>query len=239
MSNDLNWTNGSGTRRCKRRKSGSASGSSTMRHRKRSIVGWQTGRDKGKSSKRKSTAGKYFSIIKVCLPKTKTNKRQNKQTEKAAAAAAAAAQVVVQPTPSQVRKAQLDQKRRMEQQYQRLVAYLWKVEQEAVAEGVRHFVEKKKKKRRSASCHQLLREKQQQVEKQWIEKTRRRPTPTPPHTRPPSSTSSSVASRDPKRLFKPTSASIARQLPDPSAEDHQEFIRCPPTKPYILDISSR
>jgi hypothetical protein len=131
----------------------------------------------------------------------------------------------------------------MEQQYQRLVAYLWKVEQEAVAEGVRHFVEKKKKKRRSASCHQLLREKQQQVEKQWIEKTRRRATPTPPYTRPPSSTaSSSVASvhRDPKRLFKPTSASLARQLAaavDPS-EDHQEF-RCPPTKPYILDISSR
>jgi hypothetical protein len=132
----------------------------------------------------------------------------------------------------------------MEQQYQRLVAYLWKVEQEAVAETVRHLVEKKTKKRRSASCHQLLREKQQQVEKQWIEKTRRRATPTPPYTRPPSSTaSSSVASvhRDPKRLFKPTSASLARQLAaaaDPSESDHQEF-RCPPTKPYILDISSR
>ena len=158
----------------------------------------------------------------------------------AAEAAAAAEAMAAEPSPFEVKKAQMDQKRRMEQQYQRLVAYLWRAEQEAVAERARRQLqqekeeEKKKRKNRSASCHQLLREKQQNVEKHWIE-TRRRPTPPPP-SRPQSSASSgnnSIASRhrDPKRLLKPTSASMARyQIQDESK---------PYIKPYILDVTTR
>ncbi len=163
-----------------------------------------------------------------------------KQEEKAKQAALAEPS---EPPEAARKLAEKEQKRRTEAQYQKLLAYLWRTEQEAAkeaAESADKFVarlsleETQSQKRRSASAHAEQRER---INQQWIQTRKPKMKSNPKVSLAIRPASSSVrVSRDPKRLLRPTSAFIARHLPnsDDSAEERPSERRH-----YILDVSSR
>lgn len=143
------------------------------------------------------------------------------------------------------KKAEAEQKRRMDQQYQKLVAYLWRMEQEAAkvaSETADDYLARLLRKQKSLSSNgskngQLMAEQRQQRDREWLEHRRRQLL-----TRQQQQPSSKVAPlrravsvpRDPQRLLRPTSAFMARLLP---ATD--DGVSGRPTDSYILNVQSK
>ncbi|XP_057368054.1 coiled-coil domain-containing protein 112-like [Daphnia carinata] len=137
------------------------------------------------------------------------------------------------------KKAEAEQKRRMDHQYQKLVAYLWRMEQEAAkmaSETADDYLARLVRKQKSLSSDgQLMTEQRQQRDREWLEHRRRqllaRQQQQPKVA--PLRRAVSVP-RDPQRLLRPTSAFMARLLP---ATDGQSSGR--PTDSYILNVQSK
>ncbi|KAI9563122.1 hypothetical protein GHT06_010579 [Daphnia sinensis] len=141
------------------------------------------------------------------------------------------------------KKAEAEQKRRMDQQYQKLVAYLWRMEQEAAkvaSETADDYLARLVRKQKSLSSNgggQLMAEQRQQRDREWLEHRRRqllaRQQQQPSSKVAPLRRAVSVP-RDPQRLLRPTSAFMARLLP---ATDDDVSGR--PTDSYILNVQSK
>ena len=152
----------------------------------------------------------------------------------------------MEPTESleaaRAKKSQTEQRRRMDQQYQKLVAYLWRMEQEAAkmaTESADHFLARLARKQKSQSNTQLMAEQRQERDREWLEQ-RRRQLLTRQQQQPakvPARRSVSVP-RDPQRLMRPTSAFMARLLPADDCPPPQQRRRDSSTS-YILDVQSK
>lgn len=146
------------------------------------------------------------------------------------------------------KKSQAEQRRRMDHQYQKLVAYLWRMEQEAAkmaTESADHFLARlaRKEKSQSSPNTQLMAEQRQQRDREWLEQRRRqlltRQQQQPAATKATLRRSVSVP-RDPQRLMRPTSAFMARLVPpadDDDAPSPQR--RRDSSTSYILDVQSK
>lgn len=144
------------------------------------------------------------------------------------------------------RKAEAEQKRRMDQQYQKLVAYLWRMEQEAAkvaCETADDYLARLVRKQNSLSSNggkngQLMVEQRQQRDREWLEHRRRqlltRQQQQPPKVAPLRRAVS--VPRDPQRHLRPTSAFMARLLP---ATDDDVVSPERPTDSYILNVQSK
>lgn len=142
---------------------------------------------------------------------------------------------------AETRKSQAEQKRRMDQQYQKLIAYLWRMEQEAAkmaAESADHFLARLARKEKSQSNAQLRAEQRRERDREWLEQRRRQLLTRQQQQQPPKVLAlrrSVSVPRDPQRLLRPTSAFIARLLPD----DEQFSSSKPKNEFYVLDIQSK
>ncbi len=151
------------------------------------------------------------------------------------------------------KRAEAEQRRRMDQQYQKLVAYLWRMEQETAkvaAETADEYLARLARKEKSQSGNsrnqqQLMAEQRQERDRQWLEQRRRQlltrqqqQQPTPPKV---ASLKRAVSvPRDPQRLLRPTSAYMARLLPAHSDGDAApSAVKQRPADSYILDIQSK
>ena len=162
--------------------------------------------------------------------------------EEKAAKAIEPAQPTEELTEEMRRKAQADQKRRTEQQYQKLVAYLWRMEQEAAkmaSENADHYLARLAKKEKSQGSLQLMIERRQQRDREWLEQRRGQlliaRQQQQQQQQPPKSALRRAVSvpRDPQRHLRPTSASVARLLPDEIQRPQR------PDSAYVLDIQSK
>lgn len=151
-----------------------------------------------------------------------------------------------EPSEAEKKRAEAaEQKRRTEHQYQKLLAYLWRMEQEAAKEAVDkadEFVAKLNKKQsqqQSAYTAAVLAEHRENQIQRWIQSRRPRRSSEPEAFRSSSclpNTFRRGGPRDPERLFRPTSSSLARRLPD----EEQDGVRPRDNgHRYILDIPSR
>ncbi|EFX88222.1 hypothetical protein DAPPUDRAFT_96436 [Daphnia pulex] len=148
------------------------------------------------------------------------------------------------------KKAEAEQRRRMDQQYQKLVAYLWRMEQETAkvaAETADEYLARlaRKEKSQSGSSRnlQLMAEQRQERDRQWLEQRRRQlltrqqqQQPRPPPKVASLKRAVSVP-RDRQRLLRPTSAYMARLLPAHN-DDAVPSVKQRPADSYILDIQS-
>ncbi|XP_046449372.1 coiled-coil domain-containing protein 112-like [Daphnia pulex] len=149
------------------------------------------------------------------------------------------------------KKAEAEQRRRMDQQYQKLVAYLWRMEQETAkvaAETADEYLARLARKEKSQSGNsrnlQLMAEQRQERDRQWLEQRRRQlltRQQQQQQQQPPKVASLKRAvsvPRDPQRLLRPTSAYMARLLPAHN-DDAVPSVKQRPAESYILDIQSK
>jgi hypothetical protein len=148
------------------------------------------------------------------------------------------------------KKAEAEQRRRMDQQYQKLVAYLWRMEQETAkvaAETADEYLARLARKEKSQSGNsrnlQLMAEQRQERDRQWLEQRRRQLlTRQQQQQQPPPKVASLKRAvsvpRDPQRLLRPTSAYMARLLPAHN-DDAVPSVKQRPAESYILDIQSK
>jgi hypothetical protein len=151
------------------------------------------------------------------------------------------------------KKAEAEQRRRMDQQYQKLVAYLWRMEQETAkvaAETADEYLARLARKEKSQSGNsrnlQLMAEQRQERDRQWLEQRRRqlltRQQQQQQQQQPPKVASLKRAvsvPRDPQRLLRPTSAYMARLLPAAHNDDAVPSVKQRPAESYILDVQSK
>lgn len=130
----------------------------------------------------------------------------------------------------------------MDQQYQKLVAYLWRMEQEAArlaTESADHFLARLARKQKSQSNVQLMVEQRQKRDREWLEQRRRQLLTRQQQQQPPKVSLRRRARsipRDPQRLLRPTSSFMARLLP---ATDDEMAPKKRAGDAYILDVPSK
>jgi hypothetical protein len=146
------------------------------------------------------------------------------------------------------KKAEAEQRRRMDQQYQKLVAYLWRMEQETAKvasetadEYLARLARKEKSQSGNSQSVQLMAEQRQERDREWLEQRRRQLLTRQQKQQPPKVATLKRAvsvPRDPQRLLRPTSAFMARLLPA-APDDAAPSARQRPGDTYILDIQSK
>lgn len=146
-----------------------------------------------------------------------------------------------------MQKKEAEQKRQIELQYQKLMAYLWRAEQEAARQAAKSAEEYvgdlSRKQQRANSASSRLAERRQESERHWIEQRRQLIERTKSNDCPPSVNTKRAVSapRDPQRLLRPTTATAARRLSSTQGRVDEPNRRAkePARDSYILDVQSR
>lgn len=167
----------------------------------------------------------------------------SKQEEKAKMMAEAEAEAA-EPSETETQKREAEQKRQIELQYQKLMAYLWRAEQEAArqaAKSAEDYVSELSRKQQRANSASRLAERRQESERQWIDQRRQLLDRIKRNESVPIKIKRAVtAPRDPGRLLRPTTATAARSGPAESQDDDSTTKRrSHPKDCYILDVQSR